>query len=312
MEQINPLVTVIIITRNRKILLKRAVDSVLNQTYKNIEVIIVDGASTDGTDELIKQIKDDRMTYIRQNENVEPRISIDIAFNQSKGDYICFLDDDDEYLQDKILKQVDGFRELSNEYGLIYCWAEYIDDRDNSSIRIINSTLRGNIFLEQIERQSIGGTPCIMIRRGIYNEFNGWNKQLNYVADWEFITRISRKYKVEVIPEILVKVHINHSYERQSKVQSELNERTKIRHLLEFHTYYLEAFGDGYLLKPTAAIPHYISAIRLSIMLRKNCDALKLSKSLLVLMSYKVAVVFLIVKVWISAVKVDFHLKKPY
>ena len=106
-----PLVSVITITRNRCDLIGRCINSILTQTYTNIEHIVVDGASTDETAEVCRTFadKDSRFHYLRLDTNEPIPQTIMKGFAISKGDYVTFLDDDDEYLPTKIEKQLNKF-----------------------------------------------------------------------------------------------------------------------------------------------------------------------------------------------------------
>src|SRR5690606_27763972 len=104
LEQSNPLVTVYIPTYNRVELLKRAVDSVRNQTYKNLEIIIVDDCSKDSTHEYLAEIskKDSRIKYFIKEKNSGACVSRNIAIKNAKGDFITGLDDDDYFTLDRV------------------------------------------------------------------------------------------------------------------------------------------------------------------------------------------------------------------
>lgn len=259
----SPEVTIITITRNRASLLARAIKSVLNQTYKSFEYIIIDGASTDDTTKIVHSFNDNRIIYIKQGYNINPTISIDDAVELSKGKYITFLDDDDEYLPTKIEKQINLFKNLSEEYGLVYCWMDYYDEKSNKLVKEHHPSNRGYIFYDCIEKQSMGGTPTLFMRRGVYFDVKGWNKNLKYITDWEFNTRIARKYLIDFVPEVLVKVYISHSFERQTTSQLKLDKLNNIYNQIEFHNYYLREFSEGFEKYPIKKSTHLERLARL-------------------------------------------------
>lgn len=136
MSDKNPLVTVYIPTYNRVDLLKRAVDSVRNQTYENLEIIIVDDCSTDDTHQYLKEISDldQRIRYFIKEKNSGACVSRNIAIKNALGEYITGLDDDDYFLEDRIRKFIDNIG-LLQQYqflftGLIF---EKANIRRNSS-----------------------------------------------------------------------------------------------------------------------------------------------------------------------------------
>ena len=100
------LVSIIIPTHNRKEFLIKALDSVLNQTYRNIEVIIIDDASTDGTGDLILSYNDERIKYFKNSSNLYAAESRNIGIQNSNGNFIAFLDDDDIWLPEKLEQQI--------------------------------------------------------------------------------------------------------------------------------------------------------------------------------------------------------------
>jgi glycosyltransferase involved in cell wall biosynthesis len=258
----NPLVTVITITRNRASLLKRAILSVINQTYNNLEYIIIDGASEDNTSEVVNSFQDRRIIYIKQSYNKNISLTCDEAVQLSTGKYITFLDDDDKYLPMKIEKQVKLIESLPNDYGLVYCWMDYYDQDSGKMIGEHHPNNRGYIYYDCIEKQSMGGEPTLFMRREVYFDVNGWNKNLKLSSDWEFNTRIARKYLIDFVPEVLVHVYINHSFLRMTESFIP-NSRDKIVNLIEYTEYYLNEFKDGFQKYPEKKIPHLIRLAKL-------------------------------------------------
>ena len=101
-----PLVSVIIPVFNRKHLIQRSIYSVLNQTYKNLEVLVIDDASTDKTKEKVLEIKDSRLKYFRNEKNLGPSGSRNKGIKLSSGELIAFQDSDDEWINNKLEKQI--------------------------------------------------------------------------------------------------------------------------------------------------------------------------------------------------------------
>ena len=250
-----PLITVVTITRNRASLIGRAIESVLAQTYRNIEYIIIDGASTDNTEEIVKSFKDGRIRYIKQSKNVLCEVQ-DLYVSNSSGKYFAFLDDDDEYLPDKIIKQYNAIKNTPENIGLVYCWMDYYDSKTGKLIKEHHPTIEGNVYYHQIEKQSIGGTPTLLFKRDAFIKNGGWNMDLNHPSDWEMLTRFSRLYEVICLPEVLVRVNINHQFKRQSKPKLT---RKKLYTIINFHKYYLEEFSDGFKKNPRKKAIHFWS-----------------------------------------------------
>lgn len=239
MEQ--SLISIITVTRNRGALLKRCIDSILGQTYQNIEHIIVDGASTDNTDEVIASYSDKRLIYIKLETNLSVPESAYIGFTKSKGKYITFLDSDDEYLPTKIEKQYQLIENLPIDYGMVYCWMSYHDDKTNKLLKIHKPQLRGFVGDETVEKPVVSGTPTFFIKRYVFQELGGWRNDTGIISDWEFSARLCQKWKVDYVPESLVNVYINHEYQRMSDSAYYSN---YYQNSILFHNHFLHEFND--------------------------------------------------------------------
>ena len=101
-----PLVSCVLTTYNRSKILKRAITSVLNQTYTNIELIIIDDNSKDNTSDVVKIINNKRIKYIRNTSNKGLSYNRNLGASLSKGEFVAFIDDDDEWFPLKIEKQL--------------------------------------------------------------------------------------------------------------------------------------------------------------------------------------------------------------
>jgi len=106
-------------------MLGNAIQSVLNQTFKDFELIIVDGASTDNTKEVVNSFIDERIIYIKQKENISNIDSLNRGLAVARGKYIALQDDDDEWYPEKLEKQIKLFVSGPSELGLVYCWKKY-------------------------------------------------------------------------------------------------------------------------------------------------------------------------------------------
>ena len=126
----NKLVSVIIPTYKRPDTLSRAIDSVLNQTYKDIEFIIVDDGSTDQTEELVKSYDDTRIHYRKMERNSFYCYAANCGLTHCKGDYVAFMNSDDVWLPEKLEKQL-MYLEAYPEYGACFTEVTLIDDQED-------------------------------------------------------------------------------------------------------------------------------------------------------------------------------------
>ena len=165
-----PLVTIITNTKNRTNLISRCIESIQKQTFQNYEHIIADGG-TDNTEAVVKSYNDNHIKYIKVSTG-GPIIQTKAAFEISKGDYITFLDDDDEYLPDKIYKQLELIQSLPEEYGFIYGSMSYFDNNSKEFLYDHSASIEGGkeILPVAIANPIICGTPTLMFRRNVFGK----------------------------------------------------------------------------------------------------------------------------------------------
>ncbi len=120
----NETISVVIPSYNRATLIGRAIESVLQQTYSNIEIIVVDDASTDETESVVKRIKNDKLHYIKLKKNGGACKARNVGIRASKGEYIAFLDSDDIWNTDKLEKQMKILQEKKAKVVACNGWYE--------------------------------------------------------------------------------------------------------------------------------------------------------------------------------------------
>jgi len=252
MKDKQPLVTIITITRNRASLIPRCIESIQCQTYKFYEHIIIDGASEDDTYDIVASYNDSKIKYVKLNKNLSMVESYDIAIEKANGKYITFLDDDDEYVSTKIEKQVNLIESLPEEYGMVYCWMDYYDDKQHAYLYTHKTELSGDVSLEVVEKPTVSGTPTFLIRKDAFIKAGRFQSH-GIDSDWEFGARFCQLYKVDFVHESLVNVYINHGSKRMSENGYYKNslERNVI-----FHNYFLNQFSSIFDNYPRKSIPH--------------------------------------------------------
>ncbi len=273
-----PLVSVVTITRNRGNLLKRCISSVLGQTYTNIEHIVVDGASDDNTDEVVRSFKDERLHFIRLETNWPIKETLDHGISLCKGKYITFLDSDDEYLPEKVEKQVALIESLPEDYGLVYCWMTYYDNNTKEVLRCHKPELRGFVGDKTVSSPVLSGTPTLLFRSDAIRDLNGWKSQdeIGIVSDWELCARATQKYKVDYVPESLVNVYVNHGNVRQSEPEKYYKDLSKRN--IKFHEHFLNQFADVFSRHPHYAYYHYFNLFHCYAILKERKMAWRYGK----------------------------------
>lgn len=203
-----PLVSVIIPTYNRSALLPRAIHSVLNQTYKNLEIIIVDDASNDGTKSLVKNFLEDnrRIKYIRHEVNKGGSAARNSGIRKSRGEYIAFLDDDDEWLPEKIKKQLADIEKRDDEWGGVYCGYQIIL-REGLFKRNKISRKEGDLTKEIFQMKSNAYGSTLLLKKEVFQKVGLFDASFNRHQDLEFLVRFFREFRLGSVPAVLVKVH---------------------------------------------------------------------------------------------------------
>ncbi len=205
----DPLISVVIPTHNRAQMLKRAIKSILAQTYNNFEIIIVDDFSQDDTFSVVKNFNNKKIKYIKNKIPKGAAKSRNIGIRNSQGEFIAFLDDDDEWLPQKIEKQLKLFQNSKDKnLGMVYGWMEYF--YNNKSLGILTPKLKGYIFPKTLSKQPIGGCPTFFLRKKIFKKINGFNESLKRGEDGDFVRNVCKYFNVDYVPEIVAKIHTGH------------------------------------------------------------------------------------------------------
>jgi len=197
-------ISVIIPTYNRASLIERAVGSVLEQTFKSREIIVVDDGSTDNTAEVIKNIDSPLVKYVFR-KNGGPGAARNTGVKIATGDWIAFQDSDDVWRPDKLEKQVEHIRK-NPEYGLIYSSYEmHLEDGTGIVMPGKNGgmALEGNIFIPLLVRNTVGA-PTVMVQKKLFESVGGFDETLKSLEDWDFVLKFSRDYAIGFIDDITV------------------------------------------------------------------------------------------------------------
>lgn len=214
-EAIIPKVSVIIPTYNRAELLPRAVDSVLAQTFTNYEIIIVDDCSPDNTQAIISEFDDSRIRSLRHERNQGASAARNTGIEYARGEYIAFLDDDDEWLPINLEEQVRILDSSSHRVGLIYGWMDTVEDSSGRLILGSRDTMSGDVF-EDALGLNFPPTPTLLVRSSVAREVGGFDESLTIYEDPDFFLRISQRYEVSVLPKVVAKRHVEHGKDRLS------------------------------------------------------------------------------------------------
>jgi len=200
-----PLISVILPTYNRANLLANSIQSVLTQTFHQLELLIIDDNSSDCTKKIVQkfQKKDERVIYIKINNNIGAAAARNVGINNSKGKFIAFQDSDDIWKKDKLQKQFQVFQAYP-QTGVVY--SRYKIFKNNKVlIRPKDSNLiQGKIHIYLLQGNFI---PIhSLIRREILIKFKGFDESLPRFQDWDLWLKISKDYNFSFTRQILVDV----------------------------------------------------------------------------------------------------------
>jgi glycosyltransferase involved in cell wall biosynthesis len=194
------LVSVIIPAYNAARTIERTLKSVLNQTYTNLEIIVVDDGSTDETPLLIQRIADfdHRITLLRKaNSGVSSARNYGIR--SARGEFIAPIDADDLWHPEKLAKQLTAMRDA---IGVVYCWSRVIDHQDLVLYDLASCSLRADVYTALITTNFLHSST-LLIRRSCIEEVGGYDQAMSYCEDFKFNLELAERYSFDLIPEFL-------------------------------------------------------------------------------------------------------------
>lgn len=244
-----PKVSVIIPTHNRAEFLSCAIESVLRQTFTDLEIIVSDDKSTDHTQEVVKGFKDSRIKYISNDGHNGPSTTRNKGILASEGEYIAFLDDDDEWLPDKLQRQIEILDKSQPNICGVYSNRLFIERTtgkiisDNPGAKI----LKGNLLYQLIIKNPIS-TPTVVVRKSCLDEAGLFDETISYMEDRDLWIRLSMHWDFEYIPKPLVKVYVNGNKHLSQNLEGQTEAREKIleryKHLFKSNK---KSWGELYL-----------------------------------------------------------------
>ncbi|MDX1629538.1 MAG: glycosyltransferase [Fulvivirga sp.] len=211
----SPLVSVICVCHNQAEYIKETVQSVLQQSYPHVELIIVDDASTDGSKDvihaLLKQHPD--IQFVDFANNVGLCAAFNAGLKKAKGQYVVDLSADDVFMHHRLERQVKLFQELPADYGVIYTNTIIIGQKgeklwDHAAYlkkhRLVDKMPQGDIYCDVLRKYFIS-PPSMLVKKVVMDDIGGYDESLAY-EDFDFWVRSSRKWKYAYLDEALTRV----------------------------------------------------------------------------------------------------------
>lgn len=191
------MVSVIMPTYNRESKIKRAINSVLDQTYSDLELIVVDDGSVDNTEEIVRDIKDERIQYIKHTSNMGACAARNTGIEAAIGEYIAFQDSDDVWHSDKLERQINTIQ--FNNADVVFCKRNMI--KNNKVHRDIQMHKEG--FLNKKDSVLKIGTQVIFGRAEVFKEIQ-FDERMPRLQDCEILYRIHKKYTIYCEDKVMV------------------------------------------------------------------------------------------------------------
>jgi glycosyltransferase involved in cell wall biosynthesis len=204
-----PKVSVVIPTHNRAEFLPRAIDSVLKQSFQDFELVVVDDASTDATAQVRDKFHDIRIHWLRHDRPRGGAAARNTGIIHSRGEYVAFLDDDDEWYPDKLARQMEVMLGSEPQVGAVYTGYVIVDSTRGVVRGRMVPTRRGNLHNKLLESNPIGGTSSVLLKRSSLEKVGLFDESLPSFQDYDLWIRISRDFQFDYVQEPLLNYFIH-------------------------------------------------------------------------------------------------------
>ncbi len=252
------LVSVIITTCKRpKVMVIRAINSVLSQTYFNLELIVVDDSPKDFEERqdiklYIESLTDSRIRLIQHEENIGACAARNTGIKNAKGDFIAFLDDDDAWHDDKLELQVAKMN--SGKYGLVYCRQHVINEVKNIEYYPQKNYYEGKIFDQLILTNFVGSTSFALVKKECFERVGMFDNSMPASQDFEMWLRIAKEYSIGFVDKPLVDYYIHAGDNITGNCKKKLE---AIERLLEINSEYFQTHSNARSIRYLNAAPYY-------------------------------------------------------
>lgn len=223
MQIAHPLISVIVPAFNAEGTIERALESVLRQSYRPLEVVVVDDASRDRTCEVVQQWSGLPVSLVRHDRNKGPGATRNSGIQSARGEYLAFLDADDEWTEEKLEIQL-GVIAADPAITLVSCDAHWIAPNGDRVGTIFEDAepLNGPDAWKRLLAYSFISTPCVLARRETVLEAGGFNEDLLIAQDQDMWIRLALLGDVHCLDETLVRINISEGSHIRKNASREL------------------------------------------------------------------------------------------
>lgn len=245
-----PLVSVVVPAYDAADFIEKALQSVLNQSYRNIEVIVVDDGSTDETAEVVRAVmQSDSRVKLLQQGNGGIASARNLAIRHSHGEFIAPLDADDVWLPNNLENLVSCMLSAPPSVAVVYTWSMDIDENDRPTGQFHASNIQGYVYQTLLCHYFLANAVSVLIRRSHFDRVGSYNPDFQRCEDWNLMARLARKYEFRVVREFGV------LYRKRSESMT--------------HSYDSMALGQAMMVKAAqhadAYVPRFVNALSASL-----------------------------------------------
>ncbi|MCX7592214.1 MAG: glycosyltransferase [Fischerella sp.] len=197
-----PLISIIIPTYNSEKTIKDTIESVLEQTLTDYELIVINDGSSDSTLDIVSQFHDSRIkvfSYPHQGANV----SRNLGLAHAAGEFISFLDADDLWTSDKLASQMKALQE-NPQASVAYSWTDYIDEKGEFLLAGMHITANGNVYEQLLVNNFVENGSNPLIRKEALLKLGGFDENLSAGQDWDMWLRLARECSFVAVPKVQI------------------------------------------------------------------------------------------------------------
>jgi glycosyltransferase involved in cell wall biosynthesis len=204
-----PLISVVIPVYNGEKTIRETIESVLNQTFWDLELIVINDGSEDSTLEIVSNLKDPRLKVFSY-PNANQAVSRNRGISQASGEYISFIDADDLWTPDKLEAQLRALQE-NPQAAVAYSWTDFIDESSHFLHTGSHLTVNGDAYANLLIVNFLENGSNPLIRRQALTDVGGFEESLPPAEDWDLWLRLATRYHFVAVssPQILYRVSAN-------------------------------------------------------------------------------------------------------
>lgn len=204
-----PQVSVIIPTCNRPGLLPSAIQSVLRQSFGDFELLVVDDGSENPIDSVVQPLRDERVRVIRHDRRRGAAAARNTGIRNTNGEFVAFLDDDDQWHPDKLARQMSILRNSDAGVGAAYTGYDVVDRNTNKVLSQMLPEHRGDLSSVLLKGNCVGPTSCILMKRKCFESVGMFDESLPSFQEYDLWIRLSRVYRFDYVWERLFKYNVH-------------------------------------------------------------------------------------------------------